>query len=287
VSSQHRQRLEPENRIIRPSSLRHQSQGRPRTNIFKRAASQHLQKGTAMTNLLTTIKPKADVQKLIGILAKNLKTADAYIQRRQDMTNAFQALESKKAKVASEGKDALRNAGTLEAKRLLGQVTEEEARSLDVNLTAIHEQKDRLEAAKDALLQQQIELEQELPQHLGTIKAVAGQLSQALLDELHNEMIEAVAKVNSVINRLHVIRSTIGAHSFAGATINDTEIPSFVDGNNLVRPPIRIHPIHGHILDAAWERDDLAVALHESLQPFHQTKRQLERLEMAKKTEAA
>jgi hypothetical protein len=187
-----------------------------------------------MTNLMPTLKPIADAQKLAAILAKNLKIVDTYIQRRQEMTEAFQALEDQKGSVETE--------------------------------------------SKDALLQQKFELEGELPQHLGRIRAVADHLSRALLDELHGEMIETVARVNSVIHRLYVIRSTIGARCNAQAMIADTVIPSFVDGSDLFKPPIQIDLMDGHVIEAAWERDDYAVALHKLLQPYHQIERCLEQL---------
>ena len=77
-----------------------------------------------MTNL--PVKPIADAQKLTAILEKNLKIVDTYIQRRQEMNEALQALENQKGSVKTE--------------------------------------------SKDALMQQKLELEGELPQHLGRIQ---------------------------------------------------------------------------------------------------------------------
>jgi uncharacterized protein YdcH (DUF465 family) len=118
----------------------------------------------------TSLKPIADVQKLAAILAKNLKIVDTYVQRRQEINDALQALEEQNDNVRTE--------------------------------------------SKDLLMQQRLKLEDELPQHLGRIRAVAGHLRRALIDKLNGEMTEAAARVNSVINRLYIIRSTIGVHSF-------------------------------------------------------------------------
>jgi hypothetical protein len=194
-----------------------------------------------MTNL--PLKPMADVQKLTAILDKNLKTVDAYIKRRQEVTKAVQALEGQKDKKATE--------------------------------------------SKDALMRQQIELEEELPQLLGRIRAVADHLSHALLNELYKDMIVAVAGINSVVNRLHIIRSTVGARCNAQATIADTVIPSFVDGRDLFKPPIQIDLTEGHVVEAAWEQDDSAVALHSLLQPYHGTERHLEQLYFEQREAAA
>jgi hypothetical protein len=193
-----------------------------------------------MSNL--PLKPIADAKKLTAILAKNLKIVDAYVQRRQEMTQAVQALEGQKDSVETE--------------------------------------------SKDALMQQKLELEEELPQHLGRIRAVADHLSRALLDELHPDMTEAVARLNSVINRLYVIRSTVGARCFAQSTIDDTMIPSPVDGRDLFKPPLQ-KDCDGHVIEAAWEQDGSAVALYKLLQPYYQTERQLEQLYFEQRESAA
>jgi len=125
-----------------------------------------------------------------------------------------------------------------------------------------------------------------LPQHLGRIRAVAGHLSQALLDELYGQLIEAVAEVNSVINRLYIIRSTVGARCFAQDTIEDTVIPSFIDRRDLFKPPVQIDPMDGHV-ESAWEQDDSAVALHKMLQPYHEVERRLEQLWFEQREAAA
>ena len=189
---------------------------------------------TGTTMATTSLKPIADVQKLAAILAKNLKIVDTYVQRRQEINDALQALEEQNDNVRTE--------------------------------------------SKDLLMQQRLKLEDELPQHLGRIRAVAGHLRRALIDKLNGEMTEAAARVNSVINRLYIIRSTIGVHSFAQATMSDTVMPSFVDGRDLIKSPIQIDPIDDHVVEASWEQDDSAVALHHLLQPYHQTELCLEQL---------
>ena len=193
-----------------------------------------------MNNL--PLKPIADAQKLTAILVKNLKIVDTYVQRRQEMNEALQALEDQKGSMKTE--------------------------------------------SKDALMQQKLELEGELPQHLGRIQAIAGRLSRALLDELYGQLIEAVAEVNSAINRLYIIRSTVGARCFAQDTIEDTVIPSFVDRRDLFKPPVQRN-CDGHIIEAAWEQDDSAVALHKLLQPYHETERHLEQLYFEQREAAA
>jgi hypothetical protein len=135
-------------------------------------------------------------------------------------------------------------------------------------------------------MQQRLKLEDELPQHLGRIRAVASHLRRALIDKLNGEMTEAAARVNSVINRLYIIRSTIGVHSFAQATMSDTVMPSFVDGRDLIKPPLQKN-CDGEVIEAAWERDDSAVALHKLLQPYHQTERHLEQLWFEQREAAA
>ena len=179
------------------------------------------------------LKPIADAQKLAALLAKNLKSVDSYIQRRQEINDALQSLEGQSDSVKTE--------------------------------------------SKDLLTQQKLKLEGELPQHLGRIRAVAGHLRRALIDELNGEMTDAAVRVNSVINRLHVIRSTVGTNRFAQATIEDTVIPAPVDGRDLFKPPVH-RDFNGHVIEADWKQDDSAVALHALLQPYHHIERCLEQL---------
>jgi hypothetical protein len=184
-----------------------------------------------MTNL--PLKPIADAKRLAAILTKNLKIIDTYIQQRQEINDALQAMEEQRESAKTE--------------------------------------------SKDLLMQQKLKLEAELPQHLGRIRAVAGHLRRALIDELNGEMTEAADIINSVINRLYVIRSTIGTNRFAQATIEDTVIPAPVDGRDLFKPPVH-RDFNGHVVEAAWEQDDSAVALHALLQPYHHIERCLEQL---------
>ncbi len=145
-------------------------------------------------------------------------------------------------------------------------------------LQELEEQRDSAKTeSKDLLMQQKLKLEDELPQHLGRIRAVAGHLRRALIGELNGELTEASARVNSVINRLHVIRSTVGTSRFAQATIEDTVIPAPVDGHDLFKPPVH-RDFNGHVIEADWKKDNSAVALHALLQPYHHIERCLEQL---------
>jgi hypothetical protein len=184
-----------------------------------------------MTNL--PLKPIADAKRLAAILTKNLKIIDTYIQQRQEINDALQAMEEQRESAKTE--------------------------------------------SKDLLMQQKLKLEAELPQHLGRIRAVAGHLRRALIDELNGEMTEAADIINSVINRLYVIRSTIGTNHFAQATIEDTVMPAPVDGRDLFKPPVH-RDFNGHVIEADWKQDDSAVALHALLQPYHHIERCLEQL---------
>ena len=207
------------------------------------------------------------------------KPIHSYLERVQKTNEAFAALDAKVQKAAEDHKNALRVAGDLEAKRLLGETTSKESKALDVSLTEIRDQQDRLQAAASALELQKKELESEARKYSDSASKALTQLEKAVVAELNEELTQAARQVTSVINRLYALYDGTNLPRKYGRDVFDMRIPSLLNNENLFKQPVRLHPSDGDIVDAPWRKDSAAVQIKDDLTPLGNTYRQLQRLE--------
>ena len=109
---------------------------------------------------------KTTTQKQLAATQKAFKPILTYLEQQQKLAAALKALADKKAAFETERQAIIRQAGTLDAQSLLGDSTPEGEQAVAVNLSALRERQERLQAAEEALHQQRAELEQQLPAQL-------------------------------------------------------------------------------------------------------------------------
>jgi hypothetical protein len=210
---------------------------------------------------------KPETQKQIAATLKAFKPIETYIAQKKKISAAFEALEEKVARTGAEHKSFLQKAGALEAKRLLGEASDADAQVLDTDLIAVRDQQDRLSAARQALELQQAELDRQVKPLYEAAGQAIGDLRRVIEADLDQEMRQAASMLTSIVNRLYAFRHATGI-GLPSREIMDMKIPSVVDGTNLFQEPARFHPRNDSVVEAAWEKDADAKALHDSLQAF-------------------
>lgn len=210
---------------------------------------------------------KPETQKQFTAVLKAFKPIEAYIAQKRKIAAAFEALEEKVTRTEAEHKSFLQKAGALEAKRLLGETSDADAQMLDTDLIAVRDQQDRLTAARQALELQQAELDLQIKPLCEAAGQAIGDLRRTFDAELDQEIQQAVLMLTSAVNRLYAFRIATGT-SLPSREIMDLKIPSVVDGTNLFHPPVRLHPHDNRVIEAGWEKDKDAKALHDRLQTF-------------------
>lgn len=210
---------------------------------------------------------KPETQKQIAATLKAFKPIEAYIAQKKKIVAAFEALEEKVARTGAEHKSFLQKAGALEAKRLLGEASDADAQVLDTDLITVRDQQDRLSAARQALTLQQAELDRQVKPLYEAAGQAIGDLRRIIEADLDQEMRQAASMLTSIVNRLYAFRHATGI-GLPSREIMDMKIPSVVDGTNLFQEPARFHPRNDSVIEAAWEKDKDAKALHDSLQAF-------------------
>ncbi len=208
---------------------------------------------------------KPETQKQIAATIKAFKPIEAYIAQKKKIAAAFDALEEKVARTGAEHKSFLQKAGALEAKRLLGEASDADAQVLDTDLIAVRDQQDRLSAARQALELQQDELDRQVKPLYEAAGQAIDDLRRVIEADLDQEMQQAAATLTSIVNRLYAFRNATGI-GLPSREIMDMNIPSVIDGTNLFQEPARFHPRNDSVVEAAWEKDKDAKALHDSLQ---------------------
>lgn len=210
---------------------------------------------------------KPETQKQIAATLKAFKPIEAYIAQKKKIAAAFDALEEKVARTGAEHKSFLQKAGALEAKRLLGEASDADAQVLDTDLIAVRDQQDRLSAARQVLELQQAELDHRVKPLYEAAGQAIGDLRRVIETDLDQEMRQAASMLTSIVNRLYAFRHATGI-GLPSREIMDIKIPSVVDGSNLFQEPARFHPRNDSVIEAVWEKDKDAKALHDSLQAF-------------------
>lgn len=231
---------------------------------------------------------KTTTQKQLAATQKAFKPILTYLGQQEKLASALKALADKKAAFETERQVIIRQAGTLEAQSLLGDSTPEGEHAVAVNLSALRERQERLQAAEEALHQQRAELEQQLPAQLESMTVLLFELSETYRAELEDEWRQTVAHLNAIMFRLYAVQTTIGTVTGYTRSLFEMEIPSLLDAStNLFRRPIDTHALRNDVVAEAWKADSTAVHLAEQLKLFGDSKYRLEQLERETKWRAA
>ncbi len=231
---------------------------------------------------------KTTTQKQLAATQKAFKPILTYLEQQQKLASALKALADKKAAFETERQAIIRQAGTLEAQSLLGDSTPEGEQAVAVNLSALRERQERLQAAEEALHQQRAELEQQLPAQLESMTALLFELSETYRTDLEDEWRQTVAHLNAIMFRLYAVQITIGTVTGYTRSLFELQIPSLLDAStNLFRRPIDTHALRNDVVAEAWKADNTAVQLAEQLKLFGDSKYQLQQLERETKWRAA
>ncbi|MFN5588274.1 MAG: hypothetical protein ACK48P_00395 [Holosporales bacterium] len=231
---------------------------------------------------------KTTTQKQLAATQKAFKPILTYLEQQQKLAAALKALADKKTTFETERQTIIRQAGTIEAQSLLGDSTPEGEQTVAVNLSALRERQERLQAAEEALHQQRAELEQQLPAQLESLTALLYELSETYRTELEDEWRQTVAHLNTIMFRLYAVQTTIGTATGYTRSLFEIQIPSLLDTSaNLFRRPIDTHALRNDIVAKEWKADSAAVHLAEQLKLFGDSKYKLEQLERETKWRAA
>jgi hypothetical protein len=114
---------------------------------------------------------------------------------------------------------------------------------------------------------QQAELDHRVKPLYEAAGQAIGDLRRVIETDLDQEMRQAASMLTSIVNRLYAFRHATGI-GLPSREIMDIKIPSVVDGSNLFQEPARFHPRNDSVIEAVWEKDKDAKALHDSLQAF-------------------
>ena len=226
-----------------------------------------------------TAEEQMKAQKLFPSTEKVFKAAEAYIAQYDKVEKAFAALYIEQEKMAQEHKEVLAAAGNAEASRLLGETPAIDPKTLDADLMRVRDQQDRMAAAKRGLEEKKRALFVELESQAAEANQALSSLTRSIEYELNEELKQAVEQVVSVVNRYYALYS--GSHyvSLYKRDIFEMQIPSLVNGQNLFRQPARYHVRTGEVLSAFWKEDEVAVKLHERINPMGHLNRKLQSME--------
>ena len=144
-----------------------------------------------------------DTEKQIAATIKAFKPIEAYLQQKKKLSDAFAALEAKVAKTEEDHKVFMQKAGAREAQRLLGEANDADASSLDAGMLEIRDQRDRLEAARQALSLQQNTLTAQSADLLNQASQALSTLAKVVEADLNEELRQAALQVSSIVNKLY------------------------------------------------------------------------------------
>ena len=231
---------------------------------------------------------KTTTQKQLAATQKAFNPILTYLEQQHKLAAALKVLADKKTTFEIERQTIIRQAGTIEAQSLLGDSTPEEEKAVAVNLSALRERHERLQAAEEALHQQRAELEQQLPAQLESMTALLYELSETYRTELEDEWRQTVAHLNTIMFRLYAVQTTIGTATGYTRSLFEIQIPSLLDTSaNLFRRPIDTHALRNDIVAEEWKADSAAMQLAEQLKLFGDSKYTLEQLEREAKWRSA
>ena len=221
---------------------------------------------------------KPETEQQLADMIQSFQPINDYIQNHQKVSDALIALDDKVMQAEDKYKEHILNAGAIEAKRMLGELTPKEEKSLNVSLTDMRDEKDRLQYAKHALEAQSNTLQKEARAKSDYASKTVSQFMYAMEKELEEELQEAASRIVSVIHRLHALYEGLNIRT-TKREIFKMEITSIANGNNLFIPPTRIHSSLGEEYTQPWKSDASAMAIYERLKEYGSAYRKLQRLE--------
>ncbi len=222
---------------------------------------------------------KHDTQKLFSIAEKTLKAAEAYLDQHRKLDEAFVALEVEREKMEQEHKEILTVAGSAEASRLLGETPAISPKTLDASLMRVRDQQGRMVAAKQGLSEKKHAMFATLESQAEEVNVTLSGLARSIEHDLNEELKQAVAQINSIVNRYYALYSAARYGSLYKRQVFEMKIPSLVDGENLFREPARYHVRTNEVLASAWKDDEAAVKLHERVAPIGTINQRLQSME--------
>ena len=221
---------------------------------------------------------KPETEQMLEETTKLFKPINTYLENQRKVSEALTTLDDKILKSEDTHKDYIQTMGMIEAKRLLGQATDKEEKSLNVSLTDIRDEKDRLQSAKVTLEKQSEIMQQQAPEQSDTAGQILTPLARSIESELEEELREAAARITSVVNRLHALYEGMD-FSKSKTDIFKMQIPSIINGENLFQPPTRYHSSLGEEYTQPWKSDAEALKLYQRLHVLGLSYKQIKRLE--------
>jgi len=233
---------------------------------------------TITPKVATAVPEQSEPISSIDGIKLELHPVESYLVEREMLSAAFKALAEKAPQVDETYKELLREQGSIEIKRLIGQdVDEDEVWSKKPQLSELRDRLDAFEAAKQALMDKQASLNQQLPAINHQLQSVLGKLSAHFHEELERDLREVAAYLHALNCKYHVMMPYTG---------NYTKTLSDFSRMNLYGPKsgesINIAAVQnrGNYADPVehWKDNVAAVALHEELAPIRELKKRVERL---------
>lgn len=221
---------------------------------------------------------KPETEQMLEETTKLFKPINTYLENQRKVSEALTTLDDKMLKSEDKHKDYIQTMGMIEAKRLLGQATDKEEKSLNVSLTDIRDEKDRLQSAKVTLEKQSEIMQQQAREQSDTAGQILTPLARSIESELEEELREAAARITSVVSRLHALYEGMD-FSKSRTDIFKMQIPSIISGENLFQPPTRYHASLGEEYTQPWKSNAEALKLYQRLQDFGMSSKQIKRLE--------
>ena len=148
---------------------------------------------------------KPETEQMLEETTKLFKPINTYLENQRKVSEALTTLDDKMLKSEDKHKDYIQTMGMIEAKRLLGQATDKEEKSLNVSLTDIRDEKDLLQSAKVTLEKQSEIMQQQAGEQSETAGQILTPLARTIDSELEEELREAAARITSVVSRLHAL----------------------------------------------------------------------------------
>ncbi len=221
---------------------------------------------------------KLETEQKLEETTELFKSIDTYLENQRKVSEALATLDDKMLQSEGKHKDYIQTMGVIEAKRLLGQATNKEEKSLNVSLTDIRDEKDRLQSAKVTLEKQSEIMQQEASEQSENAAYILTPLARAIESELEEELREAAARITSVVNRLHALYEGMDFDT-SGRQIYKMDIPSIMNGENLFKPPTLYHASLGEEYTKPWKSDAEALSLYQRVQGFGMSYKKIKRLE--------
>lgn len=221
---------------------------------------------------------KPETEQKLEEMIQSFTPVGHYLENYKKVSDALIALDDKVMKAEDKYNEHILNAGMIEAKRMLGQLSAKEEKLLNVSLSDMREEKDRLQYAKQALEAQSYAMQKDARAQSDYAANIVSQFMYALEKELEEELQEAASKIISIIHRLHALYEGLNIKTTKREIFN-MKIYSIANGQNLFTPPTRYHSSLGEEYTQPWKSDPAALNIHKRLREYGISYRNLQRLE--------